>query len=42
MYEIELYNTYDFNGNPVHYLDEECTKLYTGHIEEYDRDNKYE
>ena len=37
MNEIELYNTYDDNGNPIYYIDEECTKLYTGHLEEYDR-----
>lgn len=37
MNEIELYNTYDINGNPVYYLDKDCTEEYTGHIEEYDQ-----
>jgi hypothetical protein len=37
MNEIELYTTDDFNGNPIYYIDEDCTKPYTGHLEEYDR-----
>ena len=37
MNEIELYTIDDFNGNPIYYIDEDCTKPYTGHLEEYDR-----
>ena len=37
MNEIELFNKYDINGNPIYYIDEACTKPYTGHLEEYDR-----
>ena len=37
MNELDLFYKYDYNGNPVYYIDEECAKPYTGHIEEYDR-----
>ena len=33
----DLFWNYDRNGNPIYYYDEKCTKLYSGHIEEYDR-----
>ena len=35
MNEIELYTTDDINGNPIYYIDEECTKSYTGCTEDY-------
>lgn len=33
-----LYVKYDYNGEPIFYTDSDCTILYTGHIEDYNRD----
>ena len=37
MNEMDLYFKYDINGNNIFYVDEECTKPYTGHVEDYDQ-----
>ena len=37
MDERQLYWQYDINGEYIYYLDKECTKLFSGHIEDYDR-----
>lgn len=33
----DLFEEYDINGEPIFFIDEDCTQPYTGHIEEYDR-----
>ena len=38
MNENDLYEKYDFNDEPIYYTDSACTILYTGHVEDYDRD----
>lgn len=35
MNELDLFYKYDINDNPMFYVDEECTKPYTGHTEDY-------
>jgi len=35
MNENNLFYKDDLNGNPMFYLDQECTKPYTGHTEDY-------
>lgn len=37
MEEKQLYTQYDINGDYIYYLDKECTKAFSGHIEDYDR-----
>ena len=37
MNEADLFCKDDINGNPVYFIDRECTKAYTGHIEDYDK-----
>ena len=32
-----LFWDYDGNGNPIYYYDKNCTLLFNGHIEEYDK-----
>ena len=32
MNELDLFYKYDINGNPIYYIDEDCTKPYTGHL----------
>lgn len=34
----ELFYKYDDNGEPIYYADEDFNNLFTGHIEDYDRD----
>ncbi|CBK73057.1 hypothetical protein CIY_00620 [Butyrivibrio fibrisolvens 16/4] len=35
MNENDLFVLDDINGNPMFYVDEECTKTYTGRTEDY-------